>query len=158
MLPSHFYWLAAPGLPGSSGDRIIAALEKSPPRTKGRGMHHYVKNAVASQTVQYSPPGQPWGLGHDALISVTSRAVLLKETLCIFWAALLPCTKSIYLLIHIVSTKTNVNHPTGQVKAEAHKPEHQNDHDNCLQHTTPLHDERPSSQQASGARDVFVLL
>ena len=90
MLPSHFYWLAAPGLPGSSVDRIIAALEKSPPRTKGRGMHHYVKNAVASQTVQYSPPGQPWGLGHDALISVTSRAVLLKETLCIFLAALLP--------------------------------------------------------------------
>ena len=96
MLPSHFCWLALPGQPGSLGDRIIAVLEKSPPRTKGRGMHHYVKNAVASQAVECSPPGQPWGLGHDALISVTFRAVLLKETLCIFWAALLPGTRSIY--------------------------------------------------------------
>jgi hypothetical protein len=32
--------------------------------------------------------------------AATSRNVLLEESLCIFWIALLPCTSSIYTRIH----------------------------------------------------------
>ena len=67
LLPSRDDLMALPGKPGFLGDRVVAPLEESPSCTWGRGMRLYVKNAVASHAVNPSPPGQPWGLGRDAL-------------------------------------------------------------------------------------------
>jgi hypothetical protein len=97
LLPLRDRSLARPVIRPSLGDRIIVLLEKSPPRTTGRGIHHYVKGCGSVPCGHILCAGATLGSGARCLeASVTSRSGLLEEFPCIFWIALLPRTRSIY--------------------------------------------------------------